>query len=185
MKIKEKIVRNIPIRRIQELVIYFVMGTFAGYYLEVIWKLLTNNINTPRQLLEQFLVPPLAEPYGFGVVAVILFVVPFIEKNKLGLVLTYLLNVLATGLTEYICAVVLVLTSGRNKFWDYSGMPLNIQGYTCLEAYLVFGAIATMFVYLSYPACERVFNSLTRRRFQILFAVSSLLYLINLIIVKR
>ncbi len=159
-----KIFKSLSPRRIARLTIYAVLATVVGHYLEAIWQLFRFHLDGPSALLSELTVTPIAEPYGFGVVGLILLVVPFVEKYKPSIVTTYILNVLVTGLVEYICAFALVFAYGRNDYWDYSDYPFNIQGYVCLEFSMVFGVMATLFVYLVYPVSERWLGFMNRRQ---------------------
>lgn len=167
---------SLSFRRLAELVIYFVLATTGGHYLETVWKFFRYQIDSPSYILGQLSVPPLAEPYGLGVVGVILFAVPFIEKYKPSVVASYILNVLVTAIAEYISAVALVLAFGRNNYWNYSEMPFNIQGYVCLETSMLFGIAATLFVYLVYPACERWLKFQDRKQLITTTLVSVIFY---------
>lgn len=178
-------IRQLPVRRIEELVIYFVLGTIAGRYLEIIWQYFRYHITDPLFSAHQLLVPPLAEPYGIGAVVVILLVAPFVKKYTLGVGKIYALNVFVTGLTEYICAVVLVLVFGHNNFWDYTGQPFNIQGYVCLETSLLFGILATLFLRFAYPAGERHLGQFSDRQIEIITLTLIALYIVLSLLFKR
>ena len=145
------------VRYLQELTIYFWVFSIGGHYIEVFWAWLTEIITGHpawHPIMPTFL--PLAPPYGFGVVVVILIVAPLIKRYKLHPVIGFLLCSFFTGLVEYICAAGVVLVEGYNRYWDYSHQAFNFNGYTSVEASLTFGILATFFIYLIYPLFEKV-----------------------------
>lgn len=112
---------------------------------------------------------PVAEPYGIGVVVLILAVIPLMHAYKLKPIAVYFANVITTGAVEYVSALALVLVVGENRFWNYSDMEFNINGYTSLETAAVFAVLACLFVYYIYPFMENLFNKIGSKKLKILF----------------
>lgn len=124
---------------------------------------------------------PFAQPYGFGAIAVIMFVAPLIRKKLVNPFFVYILNTIAAALVEYLSAVVVVLIYGQNIFWDYSNRILNLNGYICFEAAVLFGLLATMFIYLLYPLTERLYKLLNKRQIQVLLFIISAIFISDII----
>jgi uncharacterized membrane protein len=97
----------------QELFIYFWIFSLVGHYLELIWK---NLIYLPgwNQIMSTTM--PLAPPYGFGVVAVIIFVKPLIKKYNFNPLIIFGMCTTVSNMVEYLCATTLVLLVGYNNF---------------------------------------------------------------------
>ncbi|NCU30041.1 hypothetical protein EOM60_05590 [Candidatus Saccharibacteria bacterium] len=179
------VTKQFSVRRFEELLIYFVLGTIAGRYIEIIWQYFRYHITDPLYSAQQLLAPPLAEPYGLGVIAVILLVEPIIRKYKLNVGKSYILSVVVTCLVEYISAIALVLVFGQNDFWDYSDQPFNIQGHVSLETSLLFGLLAMLFLKFVYPNTARKFDKMTNRQVKILALVLTILYSVLFLLSKR
>lgn len=155
---------------LQKIFIYFWVTSLLGHYLEVVWIFIMHI--TVGATLWRTTIPtitPLAAPYGFGMVAVILLVIPLIKKYKLHPLGVFILNTFITGAIEYVCAAVLVLATGYNHYWNYSNELFNINGYVCLKSAILFGIGSTLFVYYLYPMLEKIVNGFQKRQFNIVF----------------
>jgi len=154
----------------QKIFIYFWVTSLLGHYLEVVWIYVMHQ--TTGSTLWKTTIPtvtPLAAPYGLGIVAVILLVVPLIRKYGLHPLGVFVLSTLITGTIEYLCALVLVLSTGHNRYWSYLDQPFNINGYVCLQSAVLFGAGATIFVYFVYPTLEKLVNGLQKKQRNAIF----------------
>jgi len=172
---------TVATRQFQELTIYFFGASLVGHFLELVWIAVRHYPITVSFVMQAFsFVPlPLAEPYGFGVVALLLFVVPFLKKYKPHPVVIFMISTFLMGLVEYICAAVLVVAFGHNYFWDYSNMAFNIQGYVCLETSVLFGIVATLFLYVVYPWAKRYLNKVSFRKLQLITIILVTLYALH------
>lgn len=166
---------------LKKIFLYFWITSLLGHYLEVIW-IYIMHVTVDATLWKTTIptITPLAAPYGFGMVAVILLVIPLIKKYKLHPLGVFVLNALVTGVIEYLCAFVLVLATGRNRYWDYSNEFLNINGYVCLKSAILFGIGATLFVYFVYPTLDKAVNGLRKRQFDAVFWLLFGSYIIDL-----
>lgn len=148
--------------------IYFWALSVVGQFFEIAWW--RTHIDT---------MIPLAPPYGLGAVAVILFVWPLIRDHKINPSIVFVLSTLLTGFVEYICAVFVVAIYGVNRFWNYSDRFMNINGYVCLESAVLFGLMATFFIYLFYPICENIFSRLPNRYVIVIFWALLLCFIVD------
>lgn len=165
--------------------IYFWITSLIGHYVEVIWAIFRHQFlgASGYWLPTNVTIIPLAAPYGLGVVAIILFVMPLMKKYKLNPALVFVLNVVITALVEYICAAVLVLIFGRNEFWNYSNVPFNLNGYICLSNTLTFGLVSTIYIYFLHPILTDFLKKLTKKHFNTFFWITAVSYMIDLIYV--
>lgn len=117
---------------------YFIIYSFLGYIIETLFALITEGIWESRQ---SFLYGPFCAIYGLGAVVMILFL-QYFNKNKITL---FLGGVLIGSTTEYLLSFL------GDKFlhvvwWDYSDMPLNINGRICLFFSIFWGILAMALV---------------------------------------
>jgi uncharacterized membrane protein len=161
----------------EELFIYFWVCSLIGHYLEIFASHIYQMIYGGRLWtpIIQTIVP-ISVPYGFGAVAVIILTVPLVKKYKLHPIGAFFLNIFITGAVEYLCAAVIVLVDGHNRFWNYSHDFMNINGYVCLKSAVLFSIAATLFIYLVYPFFEKIFSRLIRRQIDVIFWVLFLTY---------
>lgn len=161
-------------------IIFFSLSLF-GHYLEIFLANVKHILTaSPVFLPTMPTVLPLAAPYGFGVVGVLLVTVPLIRKYRLNPIGVFGLSVIISGIVEYISAALIVAFTGHNAFWNYSSQPFNLNGYIYLEGVLFFGFIATLFVYYVYPSIEKYMNKLKNRQIKIAFWLMFMGYAVDL-----
>lgn len=165
----------------QKLFIYFWVFSIIGHYLEkciVAAYHLICNIPSQPDIPITFL--PLSPPYGIGVAAIILFVIPLVKRYKPSPLTIYTFNVVIASLVEYLCAIIIILFIGHNYFWSYASIPFNLQGQISLYSSLIFGIAANIFVYSAYPFCENQFRRLNSLQTNIIFFALLIAYSIDL-----
>jgi uncharacterized membrane protein len=163
----------------QEMFVYFWVFSLAGHYLEVIWTKFPISMGWKPVMVT---ITPIAAPYGFGAVAVVLLVWPLIKKRVINPLTTFILCILISGLVEFICAASIVLFVGHNQFWNYSHQPINLLGYTCLESSLVLGAMSTLFLYFIYPFCEKMMRRINNWQLNAIFWILLISYSVDLVV---
>lgn len=114
----------------------FMVYAFAGWCTEVAYA----GLNKGEFVNRGFLNGPYCPIYGFGVLIVVIVLTPL----KGNLLFLFLGSVLLTTLLEYLTGLVLEKVFG-NKWWDYSDLPFNIQGYVCLKFSILWG-LGCMFI---------------------------------------
>lgn len=119
-----------------EVVSLFFIYAFIGWCVEVIYVGLDEGHFVNRG----FLSGPYCPIYGFGV----LFVVCLLSPIKNNLLLLFIGSMFLTTLLEYLTGLVLEKIF-KQKWWDYSDVPFNIQGYVCPK-FAVFWGLGCMFV---------------------------------------
>lgn len=170
-----------PLRRTsrywQEIFIYFWVFSFIGHYLELIWARAASAL-TDHPMFNQVVLTfiPLAAPYGIGVAAEVLIMVPLVRRFRLHPLVVVVSNVLLMGLVEYLSAATIVLFTGHNRFWDYNDIAFNLNGYTALQPALIFGVAVTLFLYFVYPACDRLIRRINDRWLTIIFWILLISY---------
>lgn len=121
----------------------FAAYSFWGFLLEILYARLTGG----RVDRKCFLVLPLCPVYGLGAGAILLL--PAWVKGSAPLL--FLLGGLLATAVEYGTALFYEKVLGVS-FWDYRGLPGNIQGRVCLSFSLAWGLLALPLVYCLHPA---------------------------------
>ncbi|MFL0196641.1 putative ABC transporter permease [Clostridium sp. WILCCON 0269] len=130
-----------------DILFYIAIYGFLGWCLEVVY----SAVNTGGFINRGFLNGPICPIYGFGSVIVIVCFTPF--KNNL--LLLFLGSVFVTSLLEYITGFILEKVF-YNKWWDYSNMPFNINGYICLKFSLAWGAACIFLIKVFHPMISSI-----------------------------
>lgn len=165
----------------QTLYLYFWFFALAGHYLEVFcaqfYHLLTGS---PAWHPIIITVIPLAAPYGLGVMAIIILVVPLVKNQKINAPIAFILSTIIASFVEYFSAVFAAHFFSQYQFWDYSKNLLNLNGYISLQTSLTFGIAAMIFVYWLYPFCQSYLNRLKDGQIRTAFWALAILYAVDL-----
>lgn len=127
---------------------YFIIYSFIGFVLEVVFARLIRNPKRDRKCL-YFL--PLCPVYGLGAV-LILLLPPLIRQSP---VLFFLCAALTATGTEYLMGLFYE-KAAKVDFWDYSHLPLNIGGKVCLLFTAMWGVLALGLAYGVHPWVARL-----------------------------
>ena len=136
-----------------QLLQYFVIYSFAGWCVEVIYQAAAKGIVVNRG----FLNGPVCPIYGFGVIAVFALFHLSPEYTM------YDANVLMVFVIGVVLATAIELFGGwaldkifHARWWDYTGKPFNFRGYICLEFSLIWGLGIVFVVKVVQPAVARI-----------------------------
>ena len=113
----------------------FLAYSFLGWTCETIYC----SIGQGKFVNRGFLNGPLCPVYGFGAMAVLVFLRP-IQNN---IPLLFLCGMLVTSVIEYITGYLLEKLFAT-KWWDYSTYRFNIHGRVCLRNSLMFGVLSVV-----------------------------------------
>ncbi|MDD2482879.1 MAG: putative ABC transporter permease [Candidatus Shapirobacteria bacterium] len=164
----------------QKMFIYFWVFSIVGHFLELIWIYILPSGWYPITPT----IMPLAPPYGLGVVAIIVLVIPLVKKYKLNVFSVFILCTLVSSSVEYLCAAFIVLFYGYNKFWDYSSKPFNLNGYIYLQNMIIFGILTTIFLYFIYPFFNKFLQKLRKHQIDIIFWIFFSSYTLDVLLLK-
>lgn len=126
--------------------LYFFVYGFLGWCTEVAFAACKEH----RFVNRGFLNGPFCPIYGFGVSLVIILLTPYRSNILLLYVASVLVVTLLEGLTGWAMDKIF-----HNKWWDYSGMPLNIGGYVCLLFSLIWGVACVAIMNLIHPLIHK------------------------------
>lgn len=127
-----------------KLALVFVIGSFVGVVIELIWCLLRNGYLESRSGL---VYGPFNMLYGFGACA--LTVILYGLRNHSHW-LSFIGGFLVGSLVEYACSFAQELVFG-SRSWDYSEMPFNINGRICLLYSIFWGFLGVLWIKNLYP----------------------------------
>lgn len=128
----------------------FILFSFIGWLYECCYC----TVKEGRWQNRGFLFGPVCPIYGFAVVgAMIVFrIIPHAEgiSTDFPIWKIFVISALGSAVLEYLTSFILE-KSFHAVWWDYSDIPLNIQGRVCLGASCGFGAAGVVFVRWIFP----------------------------------
>lgn len=120
----------------------FLIYAFLGWCTEVSYAALV----TGKFVNRGFLNGPVCPIYGFGVVIVLGFLTPLSDN----LPVLFIGSVVLTSILEWLTGFVLEKLF-RQRWWDYSNEPFNLNGYICLRFSIAWGLACVFVVKLLHP----------------------------------
>lgn len=131
------------------LILYFFVYGFLGWCTEVVFAACKERKFVNRG----FLNGPICPIYGIGVGIVVQFLTPY----KDNFILLYVTSVVLVTALEWVTGFILEKVF-HNKWWDYSKMPLNLNGYVCLLFSLIWGVACVAIVELIHPVIHKLLS---------------------------
>ena len=128
-----------------KLVLIFLVGSLIGFLYEEIFYLITDH----KLYYQGFLYGPYLPIYGWG--ALLLLSLKKFKKNP---ILVFLFAILITGILEYFSGYFMFKIFNK-RWWDYTGLFLNIDGYVCLRSVLTFSVGAIILIYWLEPIISK------------------------------
>ena len=125
-----------------EIILCFFIYGFLGWCTEVAFAAAKEQ----RFVNRGFLNGPICPIYGVGVMAVVLLLTPY--KNNI--LILYVASIIVVTALEWITGFILEKLF-HSKWWDYSHMPLNLNGYVCLLFSLIWGVACVIIVKWIHP----------------------------------
>lgn len=125
-----------------ELFIYFMIYSFVGYIVEVIFMSILNK----KIINRGFLFGPLCPIYGMGAIGMIVLLKRYVHDYAA----LFIFGALIASVLEYIVSYVLEKVF-HNKWWDYSQNKFNINGRVCLLNAFLFGLCSVGLVEFIHP----------------------------------
>ena len=129
---------------------YFVIYSVVGYIIETIFGIITKGVWESRQ---SFLYGPFCAIYGLGAAIMIMFLHKY-SKNYTRL---FIGGFIVGSIVEYLVSWIGELLLGV-KWWDYSDMPLNINGRICVYFSIFWGFLALYLIASFNPRIDRLIN---------------------------
>ena len=144
---KRLIINGISIWRI---LAYFIIYSVAGYIIETLYGMITKGVWESRQ---SFLYGPFCGIYGLGAVVMILCLHKFPKKYNV----LFIGGFIVGSIVEYAISLFGEVVLGV-KWWDYSNMPLNINGRICVYFSVFWGFLGMYLIISLNPKVDKIIN---------------------------
>lgn len=166
------------IRSLEQLTLFrwFIIYSAIGWFYETVFCfIITGNFSK-----RGFLFGPLCPIYGIGILIMIL-ICSDKSKNIPNLIIRCAL--VATTI-EYTTSFWMEYFFER-RWWDYSGMLMNVNGRVCIGATVLFGVLGALFVRLIHPVIVSLTNRISSRIMRTLDKTILVLFLYDILLSIR
>ena len=141
------------------IILFFFIFSFVGWLWEVMLYLFRDGILVNRGTMYG----PWLPIYGVGCTLIILLLkfekIRKVFKNPF---LTFNIVMILCSVIEYATSWFIEVTSGV-RYWDYTGVFLNLNGRICLECSLFFGLGGCLCLYIIAPFLEKQIQKLDNK----------------------
>lgn len=168
-KIEEKSI----IRKFYMLFWIFIIGSVAGYVIEMIVGLVQNGHFVVRQGL---IYGPFIQVYGFGLVMYYILV----QKSESNLQI-FLKCAILGGVVEYVFSFLQETIFGTIS-WDYSNLWFDINGRTSLIHCLYWGVGGILFSKYIRPKLDKIDNLYNKKYFKIVTLFLAIFIFVDVVI---
>lgn len=162
-----------------KLFLLFVVYSFAGWLMEVLFKF----IELKRIVNRGFLVGPFCPIYGFGGL-LIYFIGNYFYDNYF---LVFFMSIVLCAIMEYLVSFLLEYFF-HARWWDYSHKPFNLNGRICLRNLLFFGILGLLGVYVFNPLLLAFLDKLNyyfiRNSAIVVFIMFSIDFIVSILLVN-
>lgn len=137
---------------------YYALLFFLVSFLGWIWEVCLYLVRERRFVNRGILTGPWLPIYGAG--ALLLYFLLNRWKHKPAVV--FLVSMTVCSVLEY-CAGYFLEKMWGVKWWDYSGMPFNLNGHICLISCLMFGAGGVILMSFLIPVYTKLYQKVPAR----------------------
>ena len=152
---------------IPTLILIFFSFSLVGWLWEVFLHLINDGVFVNRGIMHG----PWLPIYGTGGVLVLILLNKFRDKP----VLEFISIIIVCGIVEYFTSYYLEIAHNGEKWWDYSGYFLNLNGRICAEGLLVFGLGGMAAVYAIAPMLDNLIKKINTK---VVIAISIILVML-------
>lgn len=149
---ENKDIKKIGIWRI---LAYFIIYSISGYIIETIFGIITKGTWESRQ---SFLYGPFCAIYGLGAVVMIIFLQYFKKNNNT----LFWGGFLIGSITEYVVSFIGEMVF-NTIWWDYSNMPLNLNGRICVFFSIFWGLLAIYLMTYVNPKIDKLIDLIKQK----------------------
>lgn len=161
----------------------FIIYGFFGW----IWESSYVSLKERKPVNRGFLNGPIIPIYGAG--AMLIFVlfynsmmINLIEHDSVkNYLIIFLVGMLAASVLEFVTSYAMEKLF-HAKWWDYSDIPLNVQGRICLPVSLFWGALSIVLVKILHPMVSRWIAFIPRLLGEVAAYIILVLFLSDLVI---
>ena len=117
-----------------------------------LWEVVLHLIQTGEFVNRGTLHGPWLPIYGGGCAAILALLFKLRKKP----LVEFTMIIVVCGIIEYFSSLILEISHGGQRWWDYSGYYLNLNGRICAEGLLVFGIAGVAFIYVLAPWADNL-----------------------------
>ncbi len=159
----------------EKLFALFVIGSFIGTCIETVYALIVEGHFECRVGL---VYGPFIPVYGGGAC---MLTVALYKLYKLSDTLVFIIGAVIGAFFEYICSWAQETFLGTVS-WDYSDMPLNIGGRTCLLYALFWGFLSLIWLRYIYPFVSKQIEKIPKKQGSIAITVLVVFMIVDAIV---
>lgn len=163
-----------------QIAMYFVIYSFVGWGIEVIFCTVTSG----KVVNRGFLNGPVCPIYGFGMLAVLMILKSFVpvSAEKMDSFVLFVGCAILATIVELIGGF-LMLKLFHARWWDYSDKPFNFHGFICPEFSILWGIGGVIVIKLAQPLIEGIsVNAIPEKYGWPVLAILYVVYLVDLIV---
>ncbi|OZG69226.1 DUF975 family protein [Bifidobacterium eulemuris] len=153
------------------LVMMFFIFCFVGWLWEVSLALITEGTFVNRGTLHG----PWLPIYGTGGVVILVLLKRLRDRPYLEFIAATVL----CGVLEYFSSWYLEVTHDGQRWWDYTGYFLNLNGRICAEGLLTFGLGGLAIVYVIAPALDNQLRKVNAKTLAVIAVVLLAVYAVD------
>ncbi len=135
---------------------YFLLYSFLGYLVEVLYGIVTKGVIESRQ---SFLYGPFCGIYGLGAICMLL---PFQKRKKANKIEIFIGSAMIGCVVEYVISWF-GETFMHVKWWDYTNYFLNVNGRICLYFGIFWGILGLFLIKVIQPHVDEVIDRFKKR----------------------
>lgn len=157
---------------------YFIIYSVLGYIIETLFGIVTKGTWESRQ---SFLYGPFCGIYGLGAVIMILSLQYFNQNNNRLFWGGFIVGSIIEYVVSWIGEVILNV-----KWWDYSNMPLNLNGRICVFFSIFWGLLGIYLMTYINPRVDRLINwiktKISTKKLKILTVIMTIFLFVDFIL---
>lgn len=161
------------IHKIYQWVFIFFIYSFFGW----IWETSYKSIQKRKFINRGFLNGPWLPIYGFGALIILFVTLPFQENP----ILVFLFGAIVASIFEFFVGYGMEKLF-HARYWDYSHLPLNIQGYIALPISLVWGLFSLILVNIIDVPISRFVAQFSAPQLIVLDIILAILFVIDVVL---
>lgn len=158
---------------VREFTFFFLLYSFLGWVLEVVYHMVKMH----RFVNRGYNNGPVCPIYGLGI-AFIHTVLSYCDHNFwLLIAVAFVLPTVLEFLTGFFMNALF-----HTKWWDYSDMKFNLGGYICLRFSLIWGVLGVLIALFLFPASEALYGVIPEMAMTVAEIVLMSLFFVDFII---
>ena len=158
---------------VYKLLLICFIGSFVGVIVELFWCYINRGYIESRAGL---VYGPFNLLYGVG--AVLLTVCLYRYRNK-SFWISFIGGFLVGSVLEYFCSLGQEMLIGSTS-WNYSHMPLNINGRICLLYSLFWGFLGVVWIKKIYPLMAKLILKIPNKIGKVLTCIITIFFVFNI-----